>query len=96
MRIARRLALGASVLALVLSACSTGGGSQSPSGSAGSSGAADLPEITVGSDGFYESAVVAEIYAQALEAQGFTVARQLEIGARDAAHRRIHSAATST
>jgi osmoprotectant transport system substrate-binding protein len=84
MRIARRLALGASVLALVLSACSTGGGSQSPSGSAGSSGPADLPEITVGSDGFYESAVVAEIYAQALEAQGFTVERQLEIGARDA------------
>lgn len=83
MRIARRLALGASLLALVLSACTTGGGSQSPSGSAGTSGAADLPEITVGSAGFYESALVAEIYAQALEAQGFTVERQLEIGARD-------------
>ena len=83
MRIARRLALGASLLALVLSACTTGGGSQSPSGSAGTSGAADLPEITVGSAGFYESALVAEIYAQALEAEGFTVERQLEIGARD-------------
>lgn len=84
MRIDRRLALGASVLALVVSACTAGGGSQSPSGSAGSSDAATLPEVTVGSDGFYESAVVAEIYAQALEAQGFTVERQLEIGARDA------------
>jgi osmoprotectant transport system substrate-binding protein len=83
MRITRRLALGASALALVLSACTTGGGSQSPSGGAGSSGTADLPDITVGSDGFYESAAVAEIYAQALEAKGFAVDRQLEIGARD-------------
>ncbi len=84
MRIARRLALGASVLALMVSACTTGGGSQSPASSAGSSGGAALPNVTVGSDGFYESAVVAEIYAQALEAQGFTVERKLEIGARDA------------
>lgn len=83
MRIRRRLALGASALALVISACSTGGSSQSPSGSAASSGAANLPEITVGSDGFYESALVAEIYAQALEAKGFTVERKLELGARD-------------
>jgi osmoprotectant transport system substrate-binding protein len=83
MRITRRLALGASALALVLSACTAGGGSQSPSGSAGSSGTADLPDITVGSDGFYESAVVAEIYAQALEAKGFAVDRKLEIGTRD-------------
>lgn len=83
MRNSRRLALGASALALVVSACTAGGGSQSPSGAVGSSGNADLPDITVGSDGFYESALVAEIYAQALEAQGFTVTRQLEIGARD-------------
>jgi osmoprotectant transport system substrate-binding protein len=80
MRITRRLALGASALALVLSACTTGGGSQSPSGS---TGAAELPDITVGSDGFYESALVAEIYAQALEAKGFSVDRKLEIGTRD-------------
>lgn len=82
MRIARRLALGASLLALVLSACTAGGGSQSPATSAGSSGGGTLPTVTIGSDGFYESALVAEIYAQALEAQGFTVERKLEIGAR--------------
>jgi osmoprotectant transport system substrate-binding protein len=81
MRLHRKLALGASLLALVISACTTGGGS--PSASATSTTGADLPEITVGSDGFYESALVAEIYAQALEVQGFTVERQLEIGARD-------------
>ena len=60
MRMIRRLALGASVLALALSACSTGG-----------SGAT----IKIGSDGFDEARVVAEIYAQALEAKGFTVDR---------------------
>jgi osmoprotectant transport system substrate-binding protein len=91
MRLHRKLALGASLLTLVVSACTTGGGSPSASASAdsGSSAAAesgaagDLPEITVGSAGFYESALVAEIYAQALEAKGFTVNRQLELGARD-------------
>ena len=81
MRLHRKIALGASMLALVVSACTTGGGS--PSANPSTSTSADLPEITVGSDGFYESALVAEIYAQALEAQGFTVNRQLEIGARD-------------
>ena len=81
MRLNRKLALGASLLALVVSACTSGGGSPSPSSSSGTG--ADLPEITVGSAGFYESALIAEIYAQALEAEGFTVNRQLEIGTRD-------------
>lgn len=68
MRMFRRLALGASVLALALSACSTGG-----------SGAT----IKIGSDGFDEARVVAEIYAQALEAKGFTVDRAgIGLGAR--------------
>jgi len=61
MRLFRRLALGASVLALALSAC----------GPTGGSGAT----IKIGSDGFDEARVVAEIYAQALEAKGFTVDR---------------------
>src|SRR5712691_3019222 len=60
MRLFRKLALGASVLALALSACSTGG-----------SGAT----IKIGSDDFDEAKVIAEIYAQALEAKGFTVDR---------------------
>lgn len=60
MRVFRRLALGASVLALALSACSTGGGGTT---------------IKIGSDGFDEARVVAEVYAQALEAAGFTVDR---------------------
>jgi osmoprotectant transport system substrate-binding protein len=60
MRFFRKLALGASVLALALSACSTGG-----------SGAT----TKIGSDDFDEAKVVAEIYAQALESKGFTVDR---------------------
>jgi osmoprotectant transport system substrate-binding protein len=60
MRLSRTLALGASMLVL-LSACSTGGGSK--------------PTVKIGSVGFDEARVVAEIYAQALEADGYTVDR---------------------
>ena len=60
MRGFRKLALGASVLVLALSACSTGGGNAT---------------VKIGSDGFDEARIVAEIYAQALEAAGFTVDR---------------------
>ena len=68
MRVFRKLALGASALALAISACSTGGGGAT---------------IKIGSDGFDEAKVVAEIYAQALEAKGFTVDRAgIGLGAR--------------
>jgi osmoprotectant transport system substrate-binding protein len=67
MRPFRTLALGASLLVL-LSACTTGGGSK--------------PTIKIGSDGFNESQVVAEMYAQVLEAAGYTVERNLGLGAR--------------
>src|SRR5664279_126902 len=68
MRQSRMLALGASLLVL-LSACSTGGGSK--------------PTIKIGSDGFYESKLMAEIYGQALEAKGYTVDRTaIGLGAR--------------
>jgi osmoprotectant transport system substrate-binding protein len=61
MRLSRKLALGAMALALVVSACSTGGGSKAT--------------IKIGSVGFAEAKVMAEVYAQALEAKGFTVDR---------------------
>lgn len=77
MRTHRTLALGAASLVLVLSACSSGGG-----GSSAAASAEAKPIVTVGSAGFYEAALVAEIYAQALEANGYTVERQLEIGER--------------
>jgi osmoprotectant transport system substrate-binding protein len=68
MRLTRWGALGASLLVL-LSACSTGGGAK--------------PTVKIGSDGFYEAKLMAEIYAQALEAKGYTVDRTaIGIGAR--------------
>ena len=68
MRLSRTLALGASLLVL-LSACATGEGSK--------------PTIKIGSVGFDEARVVAEIYAQALEANGYTVDRAgIGLGAR--------------
>ena len=74
MRLSRMLALGASMLVL-LSACSSGG-SSSPT-------AAPAPTIKIGSDGFYESKLMAEIYGQALEAKGYTVDRTgIGLGAR--------------
>ncbi|HSI99645.1 MAG TPA: ABC transporter substrate-binding protein [Patescibacteria group bacterium] len=87
MRTHRTFVLGAALLALVVSACSPGE-DESPDASAGAGGsqAADLPTLTIGSAGFWESTVVAEIYAQALEDAGFTVERQLEQGARDVTH----------
>ena len=68
MRLTRWGALGASLLVL-LSACSTGGSAK--------------PTVKIGSDGFYEAKLMAEIYAQALEAKGYTVDRTaIGIGAR--------------
>ncbi len=77
MRITRSLALGASLLALLVGACTTGGGSASPSASSAP------PTIKIGSDGFYESKLVAEMYAQVLENAGYTVERKLGLGSRD-------------
>jgi osmoprotectant transport system substrate-binding protein len=80
MRRYRTLALGAAALVLVLSACTPGGSGTSPSASA----ATVKPTVKVGSAGFWEAAVVGEMYAQALEAKGYTVERHLEIGERPA------------
>jgi len=83
MRKIRMLAVGATALALLLSACQPGDGS-SPSPSSGApSTPAELPTVIVGSADFDESAIVAEIYAQALEAAGFTVERHLFFGTRE-------------
>jgi osmoprotectant transport system substrate-binding protein len=77
MRMIRKLALGASLLVL-LGACTTGGGSK--------------PTIKIGSDGFDEARVVAEIYAQVLVANGYTVDRAgIGLGTRDVTNAAIQS-----
>jgi len=78
MRPFRMLTLGASMLVL-LSACSTGGGGSTPTAAP----TAAKPTIKIGSDGFYESKLMAEIYGQALEHNGYTVDRTgIGIGTR--------------
>ena len=72
------LAVVAAVLALMIAGC----GSSNPLGGGEISG--DLKSIKVGSADFTESKIIAEIYAQALEANGFTVGRQFGIGSREA------------
>ena len=85
MRMNRVLALGASMLVLI-SACSTGGGSSnSPaattaatsaatsaaSSEASPSSAGVKAPIKIGSDNFYESVLMAEMYSQVLEKAGY-------------------------
>ena len=65
------------VLLLLVTAC----GSANPLGGGPISG--DLLSIVVGSADFPESKIIAEIYAQALEANGFQVGRQFGIGSRE-------------
>jgi osmoprotectant transport system substrate-binding protein len=73
----RGLALLATLIAFLATAC----GSANPLGGGPISG--DLKSIKVGSADFPESKIIAEIYAQALEANGFDVSRQFGIGSRE-------------
>ncbi len=92
MRTPRVLALGMTVLVLV-GACSSGGSaapsvapSTAASGTPASAPASEAPKaaIRIGSDNFYESTLMGEIYAQALEAAGYTVERKFKLGSRQA------------
>ncbi len=74
----RRLpAIALAALIPVVSGC----GSANPLGGGTASG--DLKSVVVGSADFPESKIVAEIYAQALEANGFAIGRQFGIGSRE-------------
>jgi osmoprotectant transport system substrate-binding protein len=65
-------------VAVLLAGC----GSANPLGGSEISG--DLKSIIVGSADFAESKIVAEIYAQTLEANGFSIQRKFDIGSREA------------
>lgn len=67
--------------ALALTACGSSESLGEPADSGESSGG---DAIVVGSQAYYSNEIVAEIYAQALEAADFTVDRQFSIGQRDA------------
>jgi osmoprotectant transport system substrate-binding protein len=76
-----RLALGAVVVgaSLALSGCAAGDPLDN-----GSTADGDTETIVVGSQAYYSNEIIAEIYAQALEAEGFTVERVFQIGQREA------------
>ena len=93
MRTSRVLALTTTMLVL-LSACTSAGASPSapganPSAPATSAAPASAPAsqaakapIRIGSDNFYESKLMGEIYAQVLENAGYTVERKFGLGSR--------------
>jgi len=70
-----------SAVAVVFAVFLAGCGSSNPLGGGPASG--DLRSIIVGSADFPESKIIAEIYAQALEANNFRISRQFGIGSRE-------------
>ena len=66
--------------ALALSGCASG----DPLATDGGGDEGSSETIVVGSQAYYSNEIIAEIYAQALENDGFTVTRQFQIGQRDA------------
>lgn len=75
MRTYRSGVLGAILIALALLASACGSGEDS--------GTKEGPTITIGSANFSENALVAEIYAQVLESDGYPVERNLNVGNRE-------------
>ena len=87
MRTSRRtlaLLAGAATAALALGACSSSDPLDTDTATSGDGGSAASDTIVVGSQAYYSNEIVAEIYAQALEAKGFEVERNFSIGQRDA------------
>ncbi len=77
-RVASVATLATLVLAALLAGCGNVGGGGEKGGGGG-------PTITVGSKNFTEQFVLGELYAQTLEANGFTVERQLNLGSEQLA-----------
>ena len=76
-----RLALiGAVAVGAVVALAGCASGDPLDSGDAGSG---DSETLIVGSQDYYSNEIIAEIYAQALEENGFTVDRQFRIGQRE-------------
>jgi osmoprotectant transport system substrate-binding protein len=75
-------AAGTAIAALALTGCASSDPLTGDSTEGGETG--DSSTIVIGSQAYYSNEIIAEIYAQALEAEGFTVERDFNIGQRDA------------
>ncbi|HWT94610.1 MAG TPA: glycine betaine ABC transporter substrate-binding protein [Solirubrobacteraceae bacterium] len=101
---ARVLTLALTALLLLLAGCGGGDGDERPEAAraagdaveAGGGGGSIKPDpahrgvrLTIGSKNFAEQYVLAEIYAQALRAAGFTVATKLDLGPERVAYKAL-------
>ncbi len=75
MRMSRNRVIGAALLAFALIAAACG--------DSGDDVVTEGPDIVIGSFGFGESEILGEIYKQALEAEGYTVTHNPQIGPRE-------------
>ena len=73
---------GTAIAAVALAGCASSDPLSDDSTDTGDTG--DSSAIVIGSQAYYSNEIIAEIYAQALEAGGFEVERNFNIGQRDA------------
>jgi osmoprotectant transport system substrate-binding protein len=76
---------------LVLAACGNVGSSGGSGPSAEDEGGGGGPTITVGSKNFTEQYILGELYAQALEANGFNVEKKLDLGSEQIADKALQN-----
>ncbi|MFC7788027.1 ABC transporter substrate-binding protein [Microbacterium sp. MAHUQ-60] len=89
-----RLAIAAGVAlaaTLALAGCGSSNPLDEPTSSAGGDTGGDT--VVVGSQAYFSNEIIAEIYAQALENDGFTVERKFGVGQRDAYMPEVESGA---
>ena len=78
-----KIAFAVTAVAALIGVAACGSGSSDPLATGGSASKASTGTIVVGSANFPESALLAEIYAGALSANGVTVQKKLNIGSRE-------------
>lgn len=79
----RRALVGIAAVAALLAGCSNADPMADPTTEGTTTGEASSSTVSVGSAGFPEAEIIAELYAQALEADGVTVERSMQIGSRE-------------
>ena len=79
----RRALVGIAAVAALLAGCSNADPMADPTAEDTAGGETSSSTVRVGSAGFPEAEIIAELYAQALETDGVTVERNMQIGSRE-------------
>jgi osmoprotectant transport system substrate-binding protein len=74
-----------------VAACGSGGGSSTSTQTASSQPGAGKPKVTLGTKNFTEQFVLGQLYKQALEEKGYTVALKQNIGSTEIADKALRS-----